>query len=219
MKKIIILVIISLITLIPITTNKENIYLILDDNLNKGITPYGNIGYKYETYIKEKFKGTNIYSIKNCSNTNEIIEIIENNEKIDDKNIQNILYKSKVLILSTGLNEILEIINRNYNDTVTYIEIDKVIKKVEYLIYTIKKYNNSDIYILGYYNPYEKNNDKIIYANDKLMKLSTVKQINYINLYDLFNGNKHLFINNNMYPLKDGYILIGKEIVKNIKKI
>jgi len=115
------------------------------------------------------------------------------------------------------MNEILYKYNNKINDSYMYSYIEECMNDMEELIDLIKKYNNKNIFLLGYYNPNDDTNlDKfIIDTNDILKKISNEKNINFINLYNIFNNNKHLIYNgNNYYPNQDGYKLIANEIIK-----
>lgn len=218
--KILILPIILIITIliINITKNNKIYYLSLGDELSKGINSnnYEDVGYsdlirdklKIKDYTKE-FSDTNIRVI-------DLINKIENNEE-KNISIQYALKKSNLITISIGLNEIYSKYITKTNESDLYNYIDEIVYNIDYLFKIIRKINNKNVYILGYYNPInDVNLDKYIkYANDKLIQVSNKYNVKYIDLHNIFKNNLHL-IYNNIYPNRDGYQLIANEILKNM---
>lgn len=216
--KMLILPTIFIITILIINNTKDNkiYYLSLGDELSKGINSsnYEDIGYsdlikeylKIKKYTKE-FTDTDIRII-------DLIKKIENNEE-KNISIQYALKKSNLITISIGLNEIYNKYIGNTNESDLYNYIDELMYNIDYLFKLIRKFNNKNIYILGYYNPTNDTNlDKYIkYANNKLIEISNSYNIKYIDLYNIFKNNLHL-IYNNIYPNRDGYKLIANEILK-----
>ena len=188
MKKKLILIIIvsSLLTFIIYKLNYHNNILItsinsLDDNNN-----YNEL----LSYKIKKYKNYNL-NIDYSDSTMEIenlINMIENNEN----NIQNILHKSKVIILSIGNVDL----NQENNKTILN-EYKKLFKSIRY-------YNNNQIIFLCPINfNYPKelneiaNNYNINYINMK-MYLST-----YINNNHISEKGIELIVNTILHKIKD----------------
>ena len=82
----------------------------------------------------------------------------------------------------------------------------------------LREYCKEKIVLIGLYNNNDENLDEFFnYSNIKLEELCNKYNINYININDEFKNNKYFSNTNSLYPNKDGYMYIGKEIVKLIE--
>ena len=127
-----------------------------------------------------------------------------------------------IITISIGLNEVLyKLQNEKLNSYEMYSYIDTIINDIDELIDIIKRYCKEDIFILGYYNPFDsiEIDNYIKYANNKLIDISKQKDIIFVDLYNIFKNKKNIFTNpQNYYPNIDGYKLISQEIINQIKK-
>ena len=130
-----------------------------------------------------------------------------------DKNIQNILIKSDLVIIEIGIDELYNSLNVNNK----YGYLDEMINKMEELISTIRKYCKEKIVLVGYYNIGGLDNLKYVnYVNDKYKDISTKYNIMYIDL-DFLNDKKYFSGNN--YHLNDiGYIELNNRILNTVYK-
>ena len=230
-KKILLLIVISITFYITINSANDKLsYISLGDGLSKGINYNNYEGKGYSDFISDyinKYNKLEMYT-KDFTNEDErITDLIDNIEEnisttVNKKNItiQNAIKKSDIISISIGMNEILYKYSNNVNDGYMYSYIDECINDLNKLIKTIRKLNNKDIYLLGYYNTTkDKRLDKFIkYANNNLLEICSEYKLNYVNLYDIFKNNKHLIYNlYNHYPNQDGYKLIANEIIKSLK--
>lgn len=229
-KKILLIIVIAITFYITInSTNDKLSYISLGDGLSKGINYNSYEGKGYSDFISDYINKNNKLEMYTKDFTNEdkrITDLIDNIEEnisttVNKKTItiQNAIKKSDIITISIGMNEILYKYSSDVNDGYMYSYIDECMNDLNKLMKTIRKLNNKDIYLLGYYNPTkDKRLDKFIkYANNNLLEICNEYKLNYINLYNIFKNNKHLIYNlNNHYPNQDGYKLIANEIIKSL---
>ena len=132
------------------------------------------------------------------------------------KSIHQILNKTDILILSIGMNDIYFKLNSDSKEIYTYI--NGMLNNYDYLLNLINKYDYRQVFILGYYNIYNKNNDIYTYANYKLKKLATKYHYIYLDLNKIFrNHPEYLQKPDNFYPNALGYYKINELIVEKMK--
>ena len=102
----------------------------------------------------------------------DLISEIEYNNNINNKQIQNLLIKSNIIVISTGLYDI------EYKKELDYKYVDELIIDIEKLLTAIRKYNKDKIYFLGFNNK----NKYYIYLNNRLELICRSKKIVYINI-------------------------------------
>lgn len=151
----------------------------------------------------------------------DILNVVKYNEEkiIDNKNlsIHKILKESDILIISVGMNDIYYKLNDSTKEIYTYL--NEIINNYEELLKEVSKYNYRQVYILGYYNITNKNNDIFTYINYKLKKTVDKYKYTYIELSDVLYNNKNYYKTSNKYDLNnEGYAQILKIIVEKIKK-
>lgn len=193
--------------------NKELIFKI-GDSLSLSINSYNIKSYDnyYKDYLKDKYEDYIVYGNKNYR-IGELIRDIENNTKINNRNIQNILIKSDLVIVEIGIDEI----NMALNVDNKYEYLDGLVNDMDKLIKLIRKYCKEKIVLVGYYNPSDKSNQKYIdYINDKYYEISEKYKIIFINVDEL-NQDKY-FSNNNYYLNDKGYNWLNNEIIERVYK-
>lgn len=158
--------------------------------------------------------------------TIDVINDIDNNISIDNITIQNILKRTNILVLSIGNNEIsykLSKIDKDINnDSEIYKYLDEVVNDVSVLIDKIKKLNECQIIVLGYYNDTGNiENDKYYsYINQKMLKRFNSKNIDYINLFEILNKNSdYLTKTNPTYITNEGNMAIYSKIISKIDEL
>ena len=151
---------------------------------------------------------------------NDLLNIIQYNQelKVNDKteSIHQIFKKSDIIILSIGMNDIYYKLNDNIKEIYTYL--NNIINNYELILDEISNYDYKNVYILGYYNIFNKYNDIFTYINYKLKKLSDKYNYTYINLNTLSNNSNYYQFTNNFNLNNDWYYQIYKIIVEKLKK-
>ena len=146
----------------------------------------------------------------------DILNIFENNEEINNKNIYQVLKKSDIIIISIGMNDIYYKLNSNTFEIYTYL--NNIINNYEKILKIINKKTYKQVIVLGYYNITNKQNDIFTYINYKLKKLTETYNYTYIDLNKTFYNNKKYLIKDNNYYLNEiGIKQINKIILEKIK--
>lgn len=221
MKKIIFTIILFLSCyLIYSLRNNNNLnYLTLGDSLSKGVTPYFANGYGYSNYIVDYLKKNNKLNSYNDNFTSadyritDLINMININYESNNQTINQAIHSADIITMSVGMQELYYKINTN--DTNIYTYIDKMLEDTEHLFTLIRKNNNKRIYMLGYYNTKNTNQDLFNYANIKLKEICKKHKITYIDTQSIFYKNTTYFENPNSFnPNLQGYYKIYEKIVE-----
>lgn len=150
--------------LINLSNQDKEIYYANIDTTNTS-TYSKDIYYKYknkhnlEKYVNLKFKDYR---------TTDLINDINNNKKINDHYIQNILIKADVLTLNVGTNDINYKINSNKEDLYEYT--DQVLEDIEKLLKLIRIYDKEKIYLIGLKNTKGISYDEYFKYTNKVIK-------------------------------------------------
>ena len=220
MKKIIFTIILFLSCyLIYTLTNNNNLnYVTLGDSLSKGVTPYFANGYGYSNYIVDYLKKNNKLNSYNDDFTSidyritDLINLININYETNNQTINQAIHSADIITISVGMQELYYKINTN--DTNIYTYIDKMLEDTEELFTLIRKNNNKKIYMLGYYNTKNTNQDLFNYANIKLKEICQKNKITYIDTQSIFYKNTTYFENPNSFnPNLQGYYKIYEKII------
>ncbi len=220
MKKILfpILVLISTFLIYSLNIDKKKYVLSLGDYLSYGINSNGNIENNYNDKINEyynkKVKKYINYSTYDDYRVRDLINDINYNREISYNNkiynIQNLLVKSNLIVISIGMNDL--IYKKKITNTLTYEYIDGVLDDIEELFKIIRKYNKDRILFLSFYNVI--NNIEIIrYSNEKLEYLCKKYKITYVDISSL-----EIYIPKSNYPTNEGYNYISNKIITLLNK-
>lgn len=221
MKKIIFTIILFLSCyLIYTLTNNNNLnYVTLGDSLSKGVTPYFANGYGYSNYIVDYLEKNNKLNSYNDDFTSidyritDLINLININYETNNQTINQAIHSADIITISVGMQELYYKINTN--DTNIYTYIDKMLEDTEELFTLIRKNNNKKIYMLGYYNTKNTNQDLFNYANIKLKEICQKNKITYIDTQSIFYKNTTYFENPNSFnPNLQGYYKIYEKIIE-----
>jgi len=231
MKKIIIIisVIISVLIIYLITVDRKIYYLALGDDITINKTEddcgYSNYVRDYLEYYGKLEIYINEFSQKNYRIT-DLITDIDNNKKVKvgktEKSIKNALIKADLLTLSIGMNDLTSIINMEtlgYEQDYQYFynRADEIIKDLEKLLIIIREYCKEDIFLIGIYYPYQLQNSELnnvfSYLNNRYKEICRIYNVNYIEIYDLFNANPAYLATDTNQPSKEGLEAIGNQIV------
>jgi len=214
MKKIIftILVFLVIFLIYYFNINRNIYYISIGDFLSKGINNFNNIDNNYNDNIKTYYKGK-ISNYVNYSSIDDyrimdLINDINYNKTITHNNkeykIQNMLIKANYIILSIGMNDIIN------KKNISYDYVDELLTDIEKLFILIRKYNKDKIDYLSFYNIIN-NKELIDYTNKKIEKLCKKYNLNYI---DISNLNSYIL---DKYPTNDGYTYITNQILNFTK--
>lgn len=212
MKKIILILFLFLLCiscyLIYNKTKKNKLYITaIGDNLTT---------YKY---IKDnKVKTYNTKFTNNDLRINDLLNIIKYNHQNNlTPEIHQTLKKSDIIIISIGMNDIYYKLDNNPKEIYTFL--NNMLNNYEEILKEINKYNYKQVFILGYYNITNENNDIFNYINYKLEKISSNYKYTCIDLNKTINKNpKYLLKQNKYYLNEEGFKQISNLIVENLKK-
>ena len=205
------------------TIDEKIYYLTIGDFLSKGVNSDGTLTYGYGEYIKDYLQDKKQLNEYNKTFTDssyriiDIIKIIEYNEKKEDQSLNYLIKKADIITISLGMNELYSKIENNTNSIYTYI--DEMINNYNKIFEYIDLFHSKKVFVLGYYNVFEKDNDIFEYANYKLKDICNKYNFMFLDLSKLFNNNplyfdkKATFIPNYLGYEKISQIII--EIIKN----
>lgn len=214
MKKFLLIYMVCLFVIGIYLINKDNRQLIfkMGDSISLSINSYNIPSYDkyFEDKLGKKLEDYIIYGYHNYS-IGQLKRDIENNIKINNRNIQNILIKSDLIIVEIGMDELAA--SLNVNDKYNYL--DGMIRDMNELISLIRKYCKEKIVLVGYYNPSSIDNKKYIdYINDKYKEISKKYKVTYIDVSTL--NNKEYFQSSNYHLNDKGYNWLNNQIIESI---
>lgn len=198
--------------------DKEIYYFSMGDSLANGINSYNAKDYGYADYIKDRLEIKKYESFTNNNKRSiDFVKDIEDNIKINGKNIQNILIKADIITLSVGMNDLFSNVTFNNDFSVNdlYMKFEEVMVDLENLFKLLRTYSKEDIIYIGIYNCLKENSldEFFIYANEQLKKLCDNYKITYLDIYNEFNDSTYFDNPNSYFPNKAGYKLISSKII------
>lgn len=232
-KKIIVMLLVVLFTFFTyffLKDDKLN-YVALGDSVAAGVSPYGEIGYSYTTYVKDYLEEQNrldeyvSYAVSGYK-TENIIDDINKNKEIDKHNIKESLRESDLVTISIGANDLIsrgDLRNFNFDNIDNYLKIiDSVIVDIDNTLKAIRTYAKNDIIVVGYYNPFpilfNTNSEQVDmifnYLDKRYNDVCSNYDIKYLSVYSLFRKNSDFLPNPfDIHPSVSGYKSIGKMLV------
>ena len=231
MKKILIITIISfLIFFIYLNTIDRKIYFVaMGDAIAKGLNSKDNIDIGYNNKIKEYLNNKQLLEnyidnyIEINYRTTDLINLINNNEKLDIKGkkitVKNSLIKADVITLSIGLNDFIYYLNTNKKNMLENLHVIK--KDIEKLLQLIREYSKEDVILIGIYNPYieHKNIEEIEEVlnklNNEIEEICIELKVEYINIYEEMKNKKNIE-NTSVYPTESGYNMIYEKVKEKL---
>ncbi len=237
------IVLFVVLVLLSCTMKKEKIevrYVPLGDSLAQGMNYNLTVDDGYTDFIKDYLEDN--YDLKFFTKgftkwgyeTRHVIRDINDNRTIKENdleiNIQDALKEADLVTISVGANDFIEGLSfDNYyeklnNLDTTKEEAKKIVEKVVTVIELVKQYAKKQIIVTGYYNPlqhmiqYKSQIDEVIrYYNQLLKEKCKELNVDYVDIFDIFDNRKDLLPNpNDIHPNKDGYKLMAKEVIKHI---
>lgn len=207
-----------------INSNNQIHYLSIGDSLINGYNSYGGRVYGFNNYVEDYLNNNQIKStflIDNSKNDvyKNLINLKDNgyiNIKKSKKYLKSELTKSNLVVLSLGHDEIYNAIKNNNNVDLT---IDVTIENIDYYLKEVKKYAKENIVLIGFYDPFRKENTKKIISNiNKNLKIITKSnKICYLNIDEL-NDEKYFINKNGIFPDQKGYEYISLKIINIIEE-
>lgn len=224
-----------------ITFNSKLDYLALGDDLSLGKTPFGSYGKSFSdffaNYLKNKKKlktYNNKFLIKDYRTTDLIQDIKENKTiTLNNKtlNINQAIVNADIITLSIGINDLFYKLNynniKNNQINTIYSYVSEMINDITISLNSIRKLNDCDIYIIGYYNPLiindatkQKTIDNIFeYINNEFYNLETIKKVYYIQIKDGFDEKSYYLPNKKInFPSLEGYNYISNRLIEVYEK-
>ena len=182
------------------------------------ITSIGDSLATYKYINSSKIKNYNIEFTNNDLKINDLLHMLKSSYEDDiTPTIHQTLKKSDIIILSIGINDIYYKLNDNTKEIYTYL--NNIINTYEEIFKEINKYNYQKVFVLGYYNITNDNNDLFNYINYKLAKLSENNTYTYLDLNKIIYNNPQYFKKTTNYHLNElGFKQISTLIVENLKK-
>lgn len=233
MKKVITIIFIVFVTFIIYKTNDKNLidYMSLGDSFDIGINSYGNITYSYRDYVKNYLSNndllhkTNFYYSKNDYKIEELLMDIKNNKDIlvNDQvhNLRKDIREADLITIAIGMDELINIIEydgtlKNINEL--YQNLDKLINNMDNLINNINKLTVGKVYLIGYYNPYNNQDNDLnkvfSYLDDAYFNISKKNKITYLSINNLIKNNPNYLPNKKDYHLNSkGYLKIATNLI------
>lgn len=198
--------------------DKEIYYFSMGDSLANGINSYNAKDYGYADYVKDSLEIKKYESFTNNNKRSiDFVKDIEDNIKINGKNIQNILIKADIITLSVGMNDLFSNVTFNNDFSVNdlYMKFEEVMVDLENLFKLLRTYSKEEIIYIGIYNCLKENSldEFFIYANEQLKKLCDNYKITYLDIYNEFNDSTYFDNPNSYFPNKAGYKLISSKII------
>ena len=146
-----------------------------------------------------------------------IVDLINIIKYQEDKTIHRAIKNADILIISVGMNDICYKLNTNITNIYDYL--NNMINNLNILFNEIDKYNYKEVFVLGYYNISNKNNDLFTYINYKLKSLTEKYHYSYIELNNILKNNNNYYKKDDNFNLNIyGYNEINKIIVEKLKK-
>lgn len=228
MKKILTIVIIALAVLLIYLgfKDKDIYYLSLGDSLANGVNGIGVKDYGYADYVKDYLDNNDLLNnyaslTSNNKRSIDLIKEIEENVKITvdgkEKTIQNALIKADIITISIGMNDLFSNITFNNDFSVNdlYNKLDEVALDLDKLFKLLRDYSKEEIIFIGFYNCLKE--DELVeffkYANDKISKLASSYDIDYLDIYEDFNNTNYFDSIIDSFPNKKGYQAIYSKII------
>ena len=162
-------------------TNENNLdVMIIGDSVATGHTIYGNNSTTFNLYLKKYLENKNLrnYDINYTKNNTTIADIsykLIKNNKIDNKNIQNIIKESEIIIIALGQDELVR--NSQINN-LKNLDRRLFYEEYKHLLKNIRKITQKPIYVIGFFGPNInhlteiENNIKLLCSNNDVTYIS-----------------------------------------------
>lgn len=162
---------------------------------------------------------------KRGNRTDQLIERIE-----EESAIQRSIRRADIVLLTAGANDIMQIVRENIlnlDEDIFDLELDHYEERLIDLYELINSYNeDAEIYLIGFYNPFESYFNDIEALEDILIKWNETGETvfesypngHFIPIHDLFQINQiNLLADDNFHPNETGYSLMGARVLNSIE--
>ncbi|WP_440897867.1 GDSL-type esterase/lipase family protein [Amphibacillus sp. Q70] len=151
-------------------------------------------------------------------------------ERIEEENaIQRSIRRADIVLVTAGANDIMQIVRENIlnlDEAVFDLELDNYEERLVDLFELIHSYNEDvEIYLIGFYNPFEGYFDNIEALEEILINWNQTGETvfesypngHFIPVHDLFQiDHINLLADDNFHPNETGYSLIGARVLNSI---
>ncbi|WP_155835499.1 GDSL-type esterase/lipase family protein [Amphibacillus xylanus] len=156
--------------------------------------------------------------------TNQVIDRIK-----EEASVQRSIRRADIILLTVGANDMIKIVRDNIlslNEAIFDEEIDHYQSRLIELFELIQSYNEDvEIFLIGFYNPFEGYFDEVEALEDILNKWNNIGKVtfesyeqgHFIPIHDLFQIDRvNLLANDNFHPNETGYSLIGARVLEEM---
>lgn len=128
-------------------------YVSLGDSLAAGQTPYGEMGFGYADFLKERMEQSQYevdftnFGVSGYTSFHLLRDVLL------DVNVRNEIQSADMVTLDIGANDVLGVLKFNPSQAANVI--DSVANNLNVILATIDELNPKvDVYVMGYYNPF-----------------------------------------------------------------
>lgn len=208
-----------------LTEDNTLYYLNIGDGIAMGINDNNALSEGYSIKLKNYLEKTNHLEDYNDSFTNkdyritDVLRSIKYHDKIvindNEATINELLKKADIITISLGMNELYYKLLLN-NDNI-YSYVDAMMEDMKLLLKEVDRYNHKKVFVLGYYNTLDTNNDIFTYVNYSLKDIVEQQGFDFISVDNVVDNNNKFIEKGNFYLNNDGYDKIFEIIVDKIK--
>ena len=163
----------------------------------------------------------NNYFVNKDYHVIDILDTIKYNKEIDVDNkyisIHQLLKRGDIIIISIGIGDIYYKLDDSTKEIYTYM--NDIINNYNEILRYINKYSYKKVYVLGYFNTYDRYDDIFTYIDYKLRNIVNRYGYTYIDLDKTIGNNSNLYEKRGKFDLNsEGYCKIYELIVENLNK-
>ncbi|GAA0306605.1 lysophospholipase L1-like esterase [Gracilibacillus halotolerans] len=207
---------------------KDTHIVAIGDSLTQGVGDEtgngGYVGILEQRLLDQNFQVTFDNFGKRGNRTDQLLN------RLDDEEIVDSIEKADIVLITIGANDVMKIVRDNFmNLTVEPFnaERDPYGHRLSEILSRISAMNeNAKIYLLGFYNPFERyfNDiealDQIImgWNNESLEAVNKYEQVDFIPMQDIFNQvNEPILADDNFHPNHEGYQMMADRVLEYLE--
>lgn len=207
---------------------KDTHIVAIGDSLTQGVGDEtgngGYVGILEQRLLDQNFQVTFDNFGKRGNRTDQLLD------RLDDEDIVDSIEKADIVLITIGANDVMKIVRDNFmNLTVEPFnaERDPYGHRLSEILSRISAMNeNAKIYLLGFYNPFERyfNDiealDQIImgWNNESLEAVNKYEQVDFIPMQDIFNQvNEPILADDNFHPNHEGYQMMADRVLEYLE--
>ncbi|MFC4386445.1 GDSL-type esterase/lipase family protein [Gracilibacillus marinus] len=195
----------------------------IGDSLTQGVGDETENG-GYVGILEEQFREADVQVTidnfgKRGNRTDQLLKRLEKEEIVES------IEESQIVLITIGANDIMKIVKDNFMDLTEepFIqEQEPYNDRLTQIIERIQSINNeADIYLLGFYNPFEKyfsdiealNSILTRWNNESRVVANEFDNVTYIPMEDIYqNRSGNFFAEDNFHPNYNGYELMANRV-------